>query len=944
MVENLNNIPAKVTATATFYNTTGIIEKGKNIYFSPFLTNLTNYNTRVYMRWLSLFRTKAYHNSEFDGFALSGWQPEDRTLRVVADISQFRALGGYVGKVNTVFNYIIILERYYKMEGESEVLAGLKYYGYFIDSAKQAGRGSVELSVSPDHFTNVFFLQNETEIPKRTSAPIDVFNPVLKETYVNRQHYDRVKLFTPDPDDYWLLYHVGTYSSAGNIVINLSQQYPTYFTDAVESVEITSHEYPDVIDLTDDENYQPLEYNLSQDQNGDWILTILPPQSCLGHNLDIDIPLTFTYKTELQETNLPIVSQIEEGFKYKRLYKDYKEPLFTNDLFFTESELEQIKNGASWSSLSDTTKTKMVKYSMGFIHITITDRFILPLITIRDSNNVNQQTGRIFPPTLTNTDTNNFLVTLVQPVFLETELLKTYRNYIKPSFMIDTRNEFYQAYGVKMHVNLTGLNQLNQPTYNFPISDSANQLADLRDLFLSDISPYSAYVVSAVLTRESSLSKYINYSISTYNGVDYVNLEFNVCGRGAWNPNSYYSGQYTPILPENKIQYSALPAGIGGNYNYRTNLAGFIQKTVSGDGKVIVKPDDSNYRLDTDGYGDDARTCGFVLIEKFENIGIKNLDLTPNAHSSFNAIGNLSSDYYDPVLSFNPYSFYSISYLGRIETPLNYLNFYDNPFIDVDIYVYTTEINKYCVMPIYTVDGLKQKYYTESIEQSMTNQLTIPSEKIFDYLIANRTQMKNQYAVNDLNLQYGLVQAGIGTVAQVARGAISGGAYGGWQGALVGSATGAIAGGMNLISQGIDFEKSEKEISMNQKAKLADMGSLPSNLKQVGTDINVDLAHNELGLYLNHYRIDQVSYESICKYLERYGYVVNLFQSLNVNNRVGWNYVKLLSLDFNTYISQQQEDSIREIFFDGVTLLHDPDMLHNEAHNYEYSIKGLYTE
>ena len=149
-----------------------------------------------------------------------------------------------------------------------------------------------------------------------------------------------------------------------------------------------------------------------------------------------------------------------------------------------------------------------------------------------------------------------------------------------------------------------------------------------------------------------------------------------------------------------------------------------------------------------------------------------------------------------------------------------------------------------------------------------------------------------------------------------------------------------IKAGASLIGSAINWDTSTKAIDIQQKAKLADLGNLPSNIKQVGTDIITDLAQKELGFYLNHYTIDEVSYNNICKYLERYGYLVNIYSQIDSTSRKGWNYVKLIDTEFDTRLSAEQEESIRQIFKDGVTLLHEPSYLHNDArHNYEISLE-----
>ena len=224
--------------------------------------------------------------------------------------------------------------------------------------------------------------------------------------------------------------------------------------------------------------------------------------------------------------------------------------------------------------------------------------------------------------------------------------------------------------------------------------------------------------------------------------------------------------------------------------------------------------------------------------------------------------------------------------------------------------------------------------YQESLYVTTANHLTILESKLGDYIVANQTQMKNQYAINDVNLGKGLINTAVHTAGAVAQGAMIGSSLGGVYGMAIGA---GVAGVASLVGTAINWAYDQAEIGMNQKAKLADMGNLPNTLKQAGTDVNIDVITNEFGLYLNHYDIDELSHNNICRYLERYGYVVNLYDIINAFNRRSWNYVELISFEFAQKLTLEQEDSIRQIFQNGVTLLHRPEDLHPSSyvHNYE---------
>jgi len=292
-------------------------------------------------------------------------------------------------------------------------------------------------------------------------------------------------------------------------------------------------------------------------------------------------------------------------------------------------------------------------------------------------------------------------------------------------------------------------------------------------------------------------------------------------------------------------------------------------------------------------------------------------------------IPDLKNNYYDPVLEAEPYSFYSMSYLN-FELPFNKNRYYLSG-LDVNI-IYYLSINgavKCSLIPQYNVEDKTFYYFNEGLSFTIDSALPLTSDSYSSYYYVNKAQMKNQFAVNDYNRGTDLLQhlliSGPNAVGMSA-------SKRGWVGAV--SETGNQFAQMG--DELIDWAQSSKVIDMNQKAKLADVGAKPDTIKQTGTDSLYDLATNEGNIYVNHYTIDTLSYQSIAKLLERIGYQVNLYATLNVNNRVGWNYIKLLSFDWNPVfdIMVGQEENLRKIFADGVTLLHNKSYL-TSGHNYE---------
>lgn len=776
---NGGTLPTSITQNVTFYNTTGIIEKHKNIYFCPKIKNDSVVPTTVSDLYFAKFNLKCLSktNDDYKNINISQWSPEDRTLRIKGNIDDFRTETNY----GNAYNYCIVKR---KVDNRTY------WYAFFVNSATQVGGGSIELSLEPDHFTNVFYLFNHTRCDYNVDMS-DVFNGKLKNCYVARQHYDRVEL---DEEDI----------------------------------------------------------------------------------------------TKCKETNLDIFSQIEESFKYKRQFRDYKQFLNYGDMFTREEE-EDI-NETEWEELDSELKIKCIKASCAFIHLTLNSN----VIALHYQSELTQPNG--YYNSMPHLHLSDNLIRLVMPVYHELDLLSKYRNNIEPLF------ESLLFFGKNSLTNIEG-NCVNL-YYNHSIIN----------MFLKSSSVLTEYVVNAFITKESCLLNYMEFTDSSITLK--INLKAPTASDSYIEEKGYLNFCIFPKIGEKTIetQRNIVTSVTNGTtyYNYTRSQV---------DNKIY-------FRYTSDVITSTSDYCIFC-IEKIEDLKF-DLDLSSKSMNK----NNIKENYYDTVLTFNPYSFYSISYLGVIETPLNKIHYYENPIIECSLNVVTGETMKYSFVPTYNINGLKYKMYSESIEQTLTNNLTVITSKLTDYIIANNAQMKSQYAVNDYQRTTDLITGAIGLIGNSAKGAVSGAMIGGPSGAGIGAITGTIAGTTDLINSAISKDRNVGLIEMNQKAKLADLGTLPSNLKQVGSDIKVDLIHNELGLYLNHYTIDEVSYNSICKYLERFGYLVNIYDTLHIYDRVGWNYVQLISFDYEAEISMEQEDSIRQIFKEGVTLLHNEEY-YSSGHNYE---------
>ena len=906
-------LPIKRTQTISLYNTTGIIEKEKNIYYSPFIK--ASATKKIRESWLDLFKVQCTSPTDYTNITISSWSPEDRRLVVRGNVDDFRLVTEY----GLALNYLILTRNIYHTESTYSTY----YYAFFITDVRQAGQGSVELSLEPDNFTNIFYLHNEELFTG--AGYYDAFNGKLKNCYVERQHYNRVKVTeTPVAGKTAVLnlyagslYNADEYEQgAMRITFEVPKSlFPSDFSETrphsfvLNELEIDGLSgRPQDFSLIEIEDVLADSYLLAIDTEGD---VQYPFSASEVMNLFDEAELTLTYtgiSYGVVEDNLPIFSQIEESFKYKRQYRDYKEWINYGDPL-TAEEKQAYEEAETWADLTSELKIKAIKLSISFLHVTLNTGLVAVDWATTGGRRLVDTIGNRYP----NLDyLQERLKTIAVPLYNRISSLDKFRSNLS-EIILKPKMYFYDK-----HNNIISRYEFNQSNHRY-----INPF-NLSEMFLKETSPMNAYVLSAYVSKESSLIKKIIFSDDS--------IAFNIYE--AWSPEMSGANIFSEseieelkLIPfVNFIEVNRFSSSVAGNIltsigkNHTTSQLRWDNPSTG----------ECRFQINSTDVSDIDDSYDYTLTSFLE--GIDKISFKINLREEINK--NLKSEYYDTVLTFNPYSFYSLSYLGRIENTLNKVNYYESPNFDCELFIHVTDVFKINITPIYTIDGLKQYMYSEAIEQTLTNQITILTSKYADYLVANHAQMKNQFAVNDVRNKTELINTSVRGVGSTASSTIKGGAMGGSWGAVAGLVSGGLVTTTNLISSRITWGADTDIIQLNQKAKLSDLGTQPSNLKQTGTDVTVDLSLDELGIYLNHYRIDEVSYNSICKYLERFGYVVNIYDTLNVTSRVGWDYVKLISFDYEATINTKQEDSIRQIFANGVTLLHDKSYMTN-GHNYE---------
>ena len=885
-------LPLKTEQTVSFYNTTGLIEKDKNIYFSPKLRRPTNTPLLVKDGWLKTFKSECPSPTDYTDISISSWSPQDRNLKVRGNIDDFRL----VSEFGTALNYMILTRDVYSAEETFKRY----FYGFFITAVRQAGKGSVDLTLEPDDFTNVFFLHNEDLLPRSPLPPYDPFNDKMKNCYVERQHYDRVvkenvtktlNIYMDDGDEYeaedynimlWditLYYYPADPSILEKPLTNL--ELVNLVLREGSSNPFFAYQEFDIDDFYVEDDCLVIQLHEKEDS----------PLSMQTAPTLVEAGLILSYsEEEYIETNLDIFSKIEEQYNFKRLVKDYHRQLNYGNML-TDEEIRLYKT-TDWANLTNAQKQKAIDLSLAFLHINTANPEIFYGDGVVDGGTPATSYVTHYYSKMPEGDVNDYLMSVEIPICIVPKELNRQKENLKTLF------SKYRVYN--------GTSFLKNGVIEF-VNDTNLML---NNIFSTVIKPY---IITSYIVRESSLYNKVTFGVSS--GTEMLTL----------NVTNYKDLVLIPALKGVSVADEQLA------------LSRIMGNISSGDSYVYYCYfDDVNFN-----YVVHQKIIGGAdsVLGSYYYVGL----ITNNKKTSFTldlstrSIPNVKTEYFDTLLTFSPYDFWSISVLGRLENNFNKLNYYENTTISCELTVVATDFVNYSFIPTYTIGGMELKYYSEGFEQTFSNEYTFASDHLAEYILAQGSQMKAQYAITDRNNAYtqirDLVKGGGDRLSATWKGYSQGGAGGGAMGGLIQTYQESLQHINNAISHKQDMEN----LSASQTSKLADMGVKPDSFKQVGTNLTIDMSINEYGLYLNHYKIDEVSYNSICKYLERFGYYVNIYSDLKVNNRVGWNYIKLISFDYELPLTSEQEENIRQIFFNGVTLLHDKSVMTN-GHNYESSI------
>ena len=875
-------IPTSRTQSVTFYHTAGIIERDKKLYFAPrFSTINAVVGQTVASAYLSAFRVTCPPSSVYSDITISSWSPEDRTLVVQGNIDDFRL----VTDEGECLNYFIVT-RLVSSNQSTKVF----YYAFFITEVEQVGGSSVRITCEPDDFTNVFYLHNMRHLTASDiSGDYDPFNEKMVNCYVDRQHYNRVKVLNETKHVLNVIIHTTTFFDIADNYDKIELTFMDSLYGTSVSGTILQHRWDS------EENPTQLEMSIGY---FDSIVLIGQEESTSDGVYNEELSFTFTYNNDdiswtpnvrqlLEPDNIKIFLNQPDSFKFKYQFRDFKYPLCTygKEVTFTKTEMERIENASSFLNLYNEHRNlayKVLESCLVFVAIEFKSKEVLGAIYHKQNNNEcilyfksGGKEGNLYRPN----------PVVYCPAISIPKIFEKFE---------DLNKVVFYSY-IKYYEDTTFLHDFDY---------RLETVKELCESVLSN-SVYGEYINSAYLTHyipNLEIGVYVQSGANTT-----VSFTYNcILPIGA-------SGKHDIDLTKGFIPVGLLSKSLIG-YDYDSKN---VSQIVNDHAFSIAYEHPEGFVSGT--------PIGFILGNS--KPPLKTITIEEEERNSY----FYKSNYYDPVLESEPYAFYTVSYLSANEIVFNKNRYYTGRVSEIKFTIYQ-QVNmglKIGIVPTYTVEGKEIQYFNEGFSTIVAGSIPIVSDSYQDYYYQNMSQMKNQFAVNDFNRRTDLFQhfylSGPNAVAQA--GAKRGGAGAGME---------ALNQFVQMANEAIDWAQSNKIIEMNQKAVLADMGRKPDSLKNAGSDVYYDLTTKENNFFLNHYRIDTLSYQSIAKFLERFGYQVGLYSSLNVMDRVGWNYVKLISFDWHpdVDIMNSQEDSIKEIFLGGVTLLHNKTYL-TSGHNFE---------
>ena len=178
------------------------------------------------------------------------------------------------------------------------------------------------------------------------------------------------------------------------------------------------------------------------------------------------------------------------------------------------------------------------------------------------------------------------------------------------------------------------------------------------------------------------------------------------------------------------------------------------------------------------------------------------------------------------------------------------------------------------------------------------------------WLAQNSEIMSIQMQQEQFNYEVNAVKGGINTVGNLVGNAVSGD--------VGGALTGSINSGVDLASNDVNHEF----YIQNMLAQVERQKLLPDNANLSSSNatlLGYELADKNI---FTRYTIKSQFAERIDKFFDMYGYLTNKVKVPNLNNRPSWNYVKTIGANIIADIPQNDLQTLKNLFDNGITLWH----------------------
>lgn len=988
----------------TLYDVTGLINKDKRLYYVPHKEEL-QVGIPVCESFINALNVVCPPpDADFVNVEISRWLPTDRELLVKGNIDIFTR-----GSSSHPLNYMIIKRVIINADETEEVF----YNGYFINSATDTGINSVRLSVEPDDFTNVFYLHN-TNLMTYSYEP---FNDLIRNAYVQRQHYNRIGSFVdefltnslPNPtltaDKMYAISKYLTPIDSSLDIINQAFRYYIVNVDGRKQYRGIGHKLKIfriagtgfiVIQIRDSDNVTLFEMRgatYSADSDNYICIEMLEDYTIVDgadniHEVEIN------YSRDL--LNLDLFSKIEDSYNYRVQYKAKREPLIIWKNITGGTLIQKIPSHPEITTDAQV-KTYILQHleeavtiaqaCVKYIHILTKDRITYPSVAKLTIDNEikyalayyssDYESGKAIPSAQQH---------LVIPFISKVKGLEAFYNYFVKNGIHITAN----------FDNSSPLSVMGMDIDTIGDADISNLIARLQDV-------YGYYIQTIYITPYSELSKCLSIEDFTETPLSPMQYRIRFNSRLYASENAFKSKArpnwlkfrgYTGISdkvddydtrvvdeptmvfigknkPETEFPVGSFPSSIpdnnvvkgfyyGINYYlqkyYRGSIKGseeFKEYPVNifeGTGTTLISGEVSVDTLyETTNYADKILCPAFLVGTKgFDEVEFDIEEVVPLTYFT-------RDKGYEPVLEFEPYTYKTFSFLDveseiqkkRLVYTFEYGQ-YTGSYVEAEFTMklkYNQVVNaqfKFGLIPSYNINSEWFRYYPDTLLFTSANGMTIRNNSFYEYTYQQGALMNAERFLTTLKGATDITKAIIDSPFEVGAG-VSGGAGGGVMGAVAGGSSALTRSAEGIINEVIDSKYNIYAKQIEQKAQLAGAGAKADTYTSAGSDLMYDLNNDEYFIYLNEYTIDDLSYKSVSKMLERYGYLVNIYDKLNVDDRCGWNYIKLTSFDFvedSLKLSVAQEDSIRDIFQNGVTLMHNVSYINESKHNVEVDLKG----